>query len=205
MISTENKEDLIMGQRSQIFVRYEDNNGNKEIIARYFGWNYSERMISRVRYGIEWLIENLEYKFNIKEKLHRILETNFDMIDVVISTDILKEFKEYNWECALNEFMFEEQDNNDGKCLIDITSDGIIKYAFLDSANEKIMNGSEYMSWDCDMDWKNPNKYRSQEMINTCLTNIAEIEKMAVLMSEEDVKEFMEHDYNYLIEKIPQF
>lgn len=205
MISTENKEDLIMGQRSQIFVRYEDNSGNKEMIARYFSWNYSERMISRVRYGIEWLIGNLEYKFNIKEKLHSILETNFDMIDVVISADIIKEFKEYDWGCSLNEFMFEKQDNNDGKCLIDITSDGIIKYAFLDSANEKIMNGSEYMSWDCDMDWKNPNKYRSQEMISTCLSNIAEIEKMSVLMSEEDVREFMEHNYNHLIEEIPQF
>lgn len=194
------REDLIMGQRSQIFVRYEDNGDNKEIIARYFGWNYSERMISRVRYGIEWILENIEYKFNIKKKMHRILETNFDMIDVVISADILEEFKDYDWECTLNEYMFETQANNDGKCLIDITSNGIIKYAFLDSANEKIMNASEYMDWDCDIDWKTPNQYREQEIINTCITNITEIEKMAVLMSEEDVKEFMQHDYSYLIE-----
>ncbi len=36
-----------MGQRSQIFVRFEKELGEKEIVARYFNWNYGERMISK--------------------------------------------------------------------------------------------------------------------------------------------------------------
>lgn len=44
-----------MGQRSQIFVRFEKELGEKEIVARYFNWNYGERMISRVYHTIDWI------------------------------------------------------------------------------------------------------------------------------------------------------
>ena len=40
-----------MGMRSQIYVKYND----RLIIANYYGWNYGERMISRARYGMEYL------------------------------------------------------------------------------------------------------------------------------------------------------
>lgn len=86
-----------MGQRSQIFVRYEDN-GQKKIIARYYQWNYAERMISRARYGIEWLKEMYKYSFEIERKLYRILDTNFDMIDCVISSDIIKDNDDGDFE-----------------------------------------------------------------------------------------------------------
>ena len=43
-----------MGQRSQIYVRLKDKEGNKYLIAKYFQWNYGERMISRAKYGIEY-------------------------------------------------------------------------------------------------------------------------------------------------------
>lgn len=54
-----------MGQRSQIYIRYNVNyvygsatdhpktQNFKGLIARYFQWNYGERMISRARYIIE--------------------------------------------------------------------------------------------------------------------------------------------------------
>lgn len=44
-----------MGQRSQIYVRYNKSNTQKGLIANYYSWNYSERMISRARWGIEFI------------------------------------------------------------------------------------------------------------------------------------------------------
>lgn len=192
-----------MGQRSQIFVRYEEN-GQKKMIARYYQWNYGGRMISRARYGIEWLKDMYKYTFEFSRKLYRILDTNFDMIDCVISSDIIKEFIDNDWGndgYTLNSFLFYQQDNNDGKLFIDVLSNGTIKYAFLDYDNKKIMSGTEYMKWDRGKDWKNPTEYFDQEDIDICIKNIKEINKMAKKMTADEVKEFMEMDYSYLIEK----
>ena len=192
-----------MGQRSQIFVRYEDN-GQKKMIARYYQWNYGERMISRARYGIEWLKKMYKYSFEIERKLYRILNVNFDIIDYAISSDIIKEFIDDDWKndgYTLNNFMFYQQDNNDGKLFIDVLSDGTIKYAFLDYNNKKIMSGTEYMKWNRGKDWKNPTEYFDQEDVDICIKNIKEINKMAIKMTADEVKEFMEMDYSYLIEK----
>lgn len=192
-----------MGQRSQIFVRYEEN-GQKKMIARYYQWNYGGRMISRARYGIEWLKDMYKYAPEFERKLYRILDTNFDMIDCVISSDIIKEFIDDDWEndgYTLNNFMFYQQDNNDGKLFIDVLSDGTIKYAFLDYNNKKIMSGTEYMKWNRGKDWKNPTEYFDQEDVDICIKNIKEINKMATKMTADEVKEFMEMDYSYLIEK----
>ena len=41
-----------MGQRSQIYVRYTNEKGEHFLTARYFGWNYGERMISRARHTL---------------------------------------------------------------------------------------------------------------------------------------------------------
>lgn len=90
-----------MGQRSQIYVRYNKSNTQKGLIANYYSWNYSERMISRARWGIEFIegyfkyITDSEYrwmssKWNVMH-VSRIFDTNFDMHDVAISSDIIKE------------------------------------------------------------------------------------------------------------------
>ena len=44
-----------MGQRSQIYVIYKDNQNRDCISATYFQWNYGERMISRARYLMGWI------------------------------------------------------------------------------------------------------------------------------------------------------
>ena len=197
------RKERFMGQRSQIFVRYEDN-GQKKMIARYYQWNYAERMISRARYGIEWLKKTYKYSFEIERKLYRILNVNFDMIDYAISSDIIKEFVDNDWENSgytLNNFMFYAQDNNDGKLFIDVLSNGTIKYAFLDYDNKKIMSGTEYMRWDRGKKWREPTEYFDQEDIEICAKNIKEINKMATKMTADEVKEFMEMDYSYLIKK----
>ena len=51
-----------MGQRSQIYVRY---NGDI-IVANYYQWNYAERMISRTRSILEYIKTNLEDGINFK-------------------------------------------------------------------------------------------------------------------------------------------
>lgn len=98
-----------MGQRSQIFVRFEKELGEKEIVARYFNWNYGERMISRVYHTIAWIKAHLEltnsdpgqYLSQNRKKLVRILDTNFDMYDITIASNILKEYEEFDWHMPL--------------------------------------------------------------------------------------------------------
>ena len=71
-----------MGQRSQIYVRYHVGE-EKKLIAKYFGWNYGERMISRARWGMELILEdvrkNTAYQNECQEKrLSEIFDVNFD-------------------------------------------------------------------------------------------------------------------------------
>lgn len=199
-----------MGQRSQIFVRFTNGHGKKELVARYYGWNYSDSMISRARYTIDWLKENYMYlafsSHHHKRKIPRILDANFDMVDVTISTDILEEYISDNdmhvKECpedkqpTLNEYLFEIQDNNDGKLLLDVLADGTVEYAFLDTEN-KILTPGEYMGWDENKDWKIPNEHRSEDVIKKTIANIDDIKINGVQMDENDVKEFLTADYSY--------
>lgn len=188
-----------MGQRSQIYVRY---NG-KLIIARYYQWNFAERMISRARYGIEHIKCDIDkgYTFCFTEKRYidhyiRIFDTNFDMKDVVISYDIFKEFEEWKVnepELDFKQHCFIYQDNNDGKLLIDI-SGKIIKYAFLDSKTDTkhIMSARQYMTWDSE-NWRH-SKYIGAAGIRTCKDNIQSINSMARLMTEQEVIDFLQTD-----------
>lgn len=193
-----------MGQRSQIFIRYEKDN-QKQLIARYYQWNYGERMISRARYGIEWLKKNHKYLWFNENKIPRIFDTNFDMIDCVISQDILEEYKQdiyFNKKYDINEYLFELQDNNDGKLFVDILADGTVKYALLDSRNKKIMSCSEYMRWDISKDWNAPRNSSEEEIINICTKNIRAVTKMAKKMTKEEVEEFMKYDYSYIVNNV---
>lgn len=210
----------IMGQRSQIYIKYNVNyvsglatpnpktHNYKGLIARYFGWNYGERMISRARYVIEEIQnEFIKYKwgFNDKEKLEklkRFCETNFDMKDIVFSTDILKEMKDYN-----DGNLLFNQDNNDGQLFIDVTDNGI-KYCFLSFYNEgEPMDGEGYMKWNCENEnhpnWHTPNKYMDRRTIIYTEKNIKKINQMATLMTLDEIKSFVEDDYSYLL--APEF
>lgn len=144
-----------MGQRSQIYVRY---NGHL-MMANYYQWNYGERMISRARYGIQYLIENfLEPGYSplhYANKISRIFDVNFDMKDVHISSNIFEEYKElFADDCTFSEYCFEWQDNNDGRLLIDITAAEStksykVKYAFLDNELnvDRRMTAEAYLFW----------------------------------------------------------
>lgn len=198
-----------MGQRSQIYVRY----NNKMIIANYYQWNYGERMISRARYGIEYIkhyIDNeFDFVFSNKQyikKISRIFDVNFDMKDVALSSNIFDEFKEEknyykenNIEVSFNDSIFKHQDNNDGKLFVDI-QDNKIKYAFTDYDCEKVMNAEQYMIWDME-DWiETLKKYESEDTIKTCQENMEEISKMAILMTKEELEEFINYNYEIDVE-----
>ncbi len=153
-----------MGQRSQIYVSYINaSTGKRELMARYFHWNYGSRMISRARYTMEWLKgyvidekHNSLYDENIT-KLSRIIDTNFDYKDVCLSIDIINEInKTYNFsnERETKERFYEDvffnQANNDGKLFIDVDDKGEIKYAFITDTNnqdygEHIVDAEQYL------------------------------------------------------------
>lgn len=187
----------IMGQRSQIYVRY-NKDGINYLTARHYGWNYGERMISRCRHTIEWIKEYLEYDWHLStdtEKLKRILDVNFDMKDVVLGQDIVQDyythFKEFD---KFNDFVFRMQHNNDGKLFIDVKED-TIKYAFLDydCDTDNVMDAEQYMDWDIE-NWRQ-NKYIDDEQKSLCESNLKEIADIASLMTKEEVEDFINCDY----------
>lgn len=200
-----------MGQRSQIYFRVNQMDGKYALVARYFQWNYGTRMVSRARGLIQWLESNkifptMFYKGSeLVTKVERVIDINFDYHDVVLSQDIIKEYEEgyYNESCE----MFLGQDNNDGQLLVDMIVDWnrkgrpvTLKYAFLDWNSKLIGNAEDYMQWDEDYGneedstpWRD-NQYVQKEIKYT-ERNIRYIDKHAVLMTEAEVSEYINHDY----------
>lgn len=197
-----------MGQRSQIYVRYTNDKGKHFLTARYFNWNYGERMISRARHTLEWIQREVKYGFKFStdnRHLIRIIDTNFDMKDVVISSDIIEEYFDYgNVHNTFTEYVFTEHDNNDGKLFIDIHPNGTIKYAFIDSSCnlDKPMGGLGYMRWN-HKDWRN-SKYISDEQKEKCNNNCKYIRNNFQLMSAKELKDFISCAYN-LEKYMPEF
>ncbi len=194
-----------MGQRSQIYVRIATGTENKKyaLYARYYPWNFAERMISRCRHTIDWLIDSLSISFINVEKLVRIMDTNFDLKDCVISQDIIKEWQDGFQEESSSNFIFYLQNNNDGKLFLDIVQREnpkdvpIIKYAFLnyDADLDNIMDAEAYMNWDLN---------RWQEILNAkdkeiCMENISKIRKNAQLMTKEELIDFINSDYENIV------
>ena len=187
-----------MGQRSQIYVRYQKD-GINYLTARYYQWNYGERMISRCKHTIEYIKEIMEYDWYFTtqtEELKRYMDVNFDMQSIVIGHDIIKEWEDCSWkdETTFNKYVFLEQDNNDGKLFIDI-KDGIIKYAFTDydCHTEHIMDAHKYMDWDYE-DWMD-SEYLDDEARQTCIENFKAIKSLADLMTQEELEDFINADY----------
>lgn len=187
-----------MGQRSQIYVRQNTKEGKHFLVARYFHWNYGERMISRARYTMEWIKEYRPYLYIWEDcinrkKLEQIINVNFDMKDIVLSSDIIDCFSD-DYKMSFNDFVFKRQANNDGKLFIDIYPN-TIKYCFLNSEADinKIMDAEQYMHWDSE-DWEN-NKYIDKEQKTFCKRNIRIINKTAKLMTKSEIQDFLTCEY----------
>ena len=197
-----------MSQRSQIYVRYTNDKGKHFLTARYFGWNYGERMISRARHTLEWIQREVKYDFKFStdnSHLIRIIDTNFDMKDVVISSDIIEEYFDYgNVHNTFTEYVFTEHNNNDGKLFIDIHPNGTIKYAFVDSACnlDKPMGGLGYMRWN-HKNWRQ-SEYIDDEQKEKCEANCKYLRDNFKLMTTKELKDFISCAYN-LEKYMPEF
>lgn len=194
-----------MGQRSQIYIRIADEyKGYPKLYAKYYGWNFGERMISRARHGIEYIKEYLEYKSdpNTQEKINRIFDVNFDMKDIIVTSDVIKEWAEQFQDVYTSkEYIFECVDNNDGKLFIDITKDNQIKYCFT-NRDLKILSPKKYMDWDFE-NWENP-EYLDKEDVEICKNNIKYIKENAKQMTQEELQEFIEFDYSKQINELAE-
>ncbi len=192
-----------MGQRSQIYARITDEDGNKRLIARYYQWNFAERMVARAKYSIEWLEErrNEEYlRVTSNEAITRILDANFSMIDCVISTNIIDEVNEDILRDGLvdnfNEGVFETQANNDGKLFIDVTPDGI-KYAFTDCDCNVLDDAYDYVSWDynCTLEERLQEGNLADEDLKKFTDNAKALRNYKCL-TQEEVDDFIHDEYS---------
>ena len=198
-----------MGQRSQIYFRVNTLDGKYILVAQYFHWNYGTRMISRARGLLQWLENNKDYPtmfYKSSEqltKVQRIMEINWDYHDIVLSQDIIKEYEEGLY--SKSKEMFTGQDCNDGQFIIDMVIDWKrqnkkgdypvkFKYAFLDTTSDLIGNGEAYMDWESEHLIK-PWRELYMDELKYTERNIRYLDKHATLMTKEDIKEYINHDY----------
>ena len=181
-----------MGQRSEIYVAIEQSDGKKKMTARYFGWNYAERMISRVAFTSRWL-QARQSTFS-KEDLISIIETNFDMVDRIASERIEPVTTgSFKLHCSIDNGL------NDGRAFIYINKDGKIKYCFTENHAFKPLDCNKYMLFDTescfyDYQWKNK-EYRNSTRMKRCRNNIKWLKQNAEVMTQEELDEFLQSVY----------
>lgn len=125
-----------MGQRSQIYVRY---NEGKNIVAYHLQWNWGEYMINRVYQLLDYISKSVKgsyscflsngynwYKQDGKEILSALIQANLEIGSYVKGHDLVAD--KYEWDLRDKKMIIEEfqvnpdeQDNNDGFLVIDIT------------------------------------------------------------------------------------
>lgn len=192
-----------MGQRSQIYVRFEDESipNMKGLIALYFQWNYGERMISRTRQIIEQIKNSYKYGLpdidTFKKRIFKAATVNFDLRAVDVQPrDIFSEIFESPDE--YKHLLF-NQDNCDGCLLIDVifnqeTEALKIKYALTDYNFTKPLTPEKYMKWD-GVDIENKD-YHDDDDRKCYYDNCKYIKENANLMTKEEIDEFVHTEYS---------
>lgn len=189
-----------MGQRSQIYVIYKDNQNRDCISATYFQWNYGERMVSRARYLMGWLKDqnsfyvtdshNLFSLSYVAYKIRYIASVNFDYKDVVIGQDLIEEWKAYKQgvpNANLNDYIF-YADNNDGCLFIDARNPKYLRYAFTTyDYKDGVMGPEAYLKWD-----QTPKKIRDTKFTKR---NINWITHNAKLMKKAELEAILKTTY----------
>lgn len=190
-----------MGQRSQIYVIYKDNQNRDCISATYFQWNYGERMISRARYLMGWIkSQNSFYvadSYNVfplsyvANKIRYIASVNFDYKDVVIGQDLIEEWKDYKQgvpNANLNDYIF-HADNNDGCLFIDARNPKHLRYAFTTyDYKDGVMGPEAYLKWD-----NVPQNIRNAKFTKR---NINWITHNAKLMKKKELEAILKTNYH---------
>lgn len=189
-----------MGQRSQIYVIYKDNQNRDCISATYFQWNYGERMVSRARYLMGWIKgQSLFYSsdnnlFSLSYVVHKIryiASVNFDYKDVVIGQDLIEEWKAYKQgvpNANLNDYIF-NADNNDGCLFIDARIPKQLRYAFTTyDYKDGVMGPEAYLKWD-----NVPQNIRNAKFTKR---NINWITHNAKLMKKKELEAILKTNYH---------
>ena len=187
-----------MSERMQVYIRY-CNEGNTKIWARDFSWCFGSRAISRARYTIEYIIHNFKYnRSGMCEKLLHILETNFDFVDYMKTTDIISEWRKFHKDASFTD-MIENYANDDGYLFIDVnTQKDFIHYAF--AWNEDIYNpltAEDYMeacygsTWEISLSENETDIEPIYENIEFLNTASKEYKKDVRIMSDEELKTFV--------------
>ena len=188
-----------MGQRSQIYVIYKDNQNRDCVSATYFQWNYGERMISRARYLMGWikaqnsLYNNLysDYLPFVIYKIRYVASVNFDYKDVTIGMDLIEEWKEIRTQYPntnLNDYIF-NADNNDGCLFIDARIPQHLRYAFTTyNYKDGVMGPEAYLKWD-----GTPQKIRYTKFTKR---NINWITHNAKLMKKKELEAILKTTYH---------
>ena len=198
-----------MGQRSQIYVAFNMGDRNDDgslkvrctefLIARYYQWNYGSRMISRARGLIEWIDAYKRFLDFRYDRIPYIADVNFDLRDVALGQDIIKEYAEGYYD--EEEEIFLGQDNNDGKLFIRIEDNGVIKYCFTgygDYECIKPLDCKGYMNSQFDEDPYSPDysPYETEiEHGSNYFENAKYISEHAVLMTEKELDKFINGHY----------
>lgn len=191
-----------MGQRSQIYVIYKDNQNRDCISATYFQWNYGERMVSRARYLMGWIkSQNSFYvadSYNVfplsyvANKIRYIASVNFDYKDVIIGQDLIEEWKDYKQGSVLNtdlnDYIF-NADNNDGCLFIDARIPKQLRYAFTTyDYKDGVMGPEAYLKWD-----NVPQNIRNAKFTKR---NINWITHNAKLMKKKELEAILKTNYH---------
>ena len=181
-----------MGQRSEIYVFYEKN-GKRSVVARYFQWCYAERMVSRVTYTARWLKNFTGLCFD-KPSLVSIIETNFDMIDHMQSSDIVNHHSTFDTVSV-----FPDGNLNDGMGFIFVSEKGDVKYCFTSNDSLKPLDANAYMRFDtfhCYYEYKWTNReYRFSAEMKKCRDNIRWLKKNASLLTEDELNTLIKGVY----------
>ena len=199
--------------RSQIYIRWHITDRKRifheGLIARYFGWNFGIRMVSRCKSIIEEIRDEFlpnAFFFSLHDyvnKLNRYCDVNFDMQDIQLSTDIINEVKEQFAENP--EFLF-QQDSNNGQLFIDVSDSGI-KYGLMEYFDcDTVMDAEKYMEWDRRNselpNWHIPDRNVGTSEILYTERNIEQINKMATIMSLDEIHQFVDWSLEYMQEVI---
>lgn len=135
-----------MAQISAIAVVVDD----KPVAMRLCSWNYGERMVSRVAHTVEWLAgatyRSICLSPEFRERLVMYLSVNFDMMDVMLTDDMLGK-DDLDDKTVGDRLLSSRNHNGYGLIWVD-TKGNAVKYAFThwkaDNA-ERALSLKEYL------------------------------------------------------------
>ena len=214
-----------MGQRFQIYVRY---NGGKSLVAYHLQWCWGTYAINRVYQLLDFISKNLRDDYNNftsenfditnrgrvradKKILEGLIQMNMTAGSYVAGIDLVKEQSEYA-DTPSETFKInpEQQDNNNGIIVIDISNDKKIKYGmtvgYEGEGNHKefeITSAREYMNaYQGELDYYKEH-IKTEKDNEDYLELLATIEKQLIFT--EDFEVMTQAEYKAIFNKAYKF